>query len=69
MVSPDKVMVNVVSAAIPATAVVMVKEVAPVLPATAVIVWTDAVPAVLALGVTPEAKNPSGYVKVILPPI
>lgn len=68
-VKPEIVMVKVVPAAIPATAVVMTKEVLEVEPEIAVIVATDAVLAALAVGVTPVAKNPLGYVKVILPPI
>lgn len=60
IVSPDKVMVKAVPAAIPATAVVMTTEVAPLVAAAAVIVATDAVPAMLAAAVGVVAKNPDG---------
>ena len=60
IVKPLRVMVKVVPAAIPATAVEITIEVAPGAAEVAVIVRTDVVPAVLTEGVADVAKNPSG---------
>ncbi len=60
IVKPLRVMVKVVPAAIPATAVEMTMEVAPGAAEVAVIVGTDVVPAALAAGVADVAKNPLG---------
>ena len=60
IVKPLRVMVKVVFAAMPATAVVMTMEVAPGAAEVAVMVATDAVPAALFAGVAVVAKNPLG---------
>ena len=66
IVTPLRVMVKAVVAAMPTPAVVMTMEL-PEMADIAVMMLTDMLPAALAAGLGVEAKNPAGQFSVIFP--